>query len=246
MTDTNKRPWNKSPWNEILDYADEVEEAPVEEISKWWSMKFQRGKKEMLKILGSKLYDYPKFAEVVVEDWASKTASFDLPKGNSMKATNNIRIRYGARAPGHIETKKNITIVHRGTAKNTLATIRDGNVIYFGIARCSRGDTFKRSTGMQIALGRAQKAEQKGAPILPDDSIVFTDGLKSLRGYCSVGNIVSLLVYFQGLDSKKVGDIKWIDLKTRMMELAGIPQTGTFAAPDKFELKEWMQHERTV
>ena len=152
---------------------------------------------------------------------------------------NDTRIRYGAREPGHTFVDKRKSVFHRGTAKNTLATIRVGDIIFFGIARCNKGlDIFKKSVGMDIAIGRAKKAKEEGVSVVPDDSIVFMNEAKDLRGYCSVNNIVSLLVFFQGLDSAKVGDVKSINLKERMMELAGISvHTKCNPSPE-----EWLVH----
>lgn len=151
----------------------------------------------------------------------------------------NVRIRYGARDRGHTFTHKHGTVVHRGQAKNTLATIRVGKVVFFGVARCNKKfDVFKKSTGMQIATGRALKAEQEGAPIMFDEGFIFAGSDEStLRGYVSVDNIKELLNWFQALDTKKGRRVNWKSASERMQELAGLAEPPPLE--EDFDEKEW-------
>ena len=59
---------------------------------------------------------------------------------------NKIRFRYGRTEGRH--------------PKNTLATVRDGEHVYFGISRCNTdmNDKFNKEDGRKYALIRAQAA----------------------------------------------------------------------------------------
>lgn len=84
--------------------------------------------------------------------------------------------------------------------KNTLVTLRDGDDVYFGIARCNvKLDTFNKSVGKYIAAQRA-------ALVTEDDTTRYhsSNGLvlheSGLRGYTSVSNITKLLDHFNDVD----------------------------------------------
>lgn len=51
---------------------------------------------------------------------------------------------------------------YKNDRKDTLFTVKDGNYIWFGIARCNLkvGDKFDRDLGKTIAQGRALKAQK--------------------------------------------------------------------------------------
>lgn len=82
--------------------------------------------------------------------------------------------------------------------KNTLATVRLGDLVFFGIARCNtKMDTFYRWMGTEIAMSRAEKAieEMLGMPV--ENLTVHRSGL---RGVVSAEDIPALLGYFDGID----------------------------------------------
>ncbi len=87
--------------------------------------------------------------------------------------------------------------------KNTLATIRDGDTVYFGIARCNRKmDVFRREVGTYIALARAELAQEG-----PCNGLCTTDGddlrihTSRMRGRTTVDNIRELIKYFNDIDA---------------------------------------------
>ena len=87
--------------------------------------------------------------------------------------------------------------------KNTLATIRDGDTVYFGIARCNRKmDTFKRDVGTHIAMARAGLAQEG-----PCNDLHTTDGddlevhVSRMRGRTTVENVKELIKYFNNIDA---------------------------------------------
>jgi hypothetical protein len=105
-----------------------------------------------------------------------------------MSELNNVRIRYGR--------------VNEYIPKNTLVTLRDGNTIYFGIARCntSAGDVFRKNIGKLIAGRRAAIAtcESDKYDYLTGTNIqVHNSGL---RGKVSSDNVVELLQTFDEID----------------------------------------------
>ena len=87
--------------------------------------------------------------------------------------------------------------------KNTLVTIRDGDTVYFGIARCNRKlDTFRRDVGTHIATKRAELARECGS-----SSIHTTDGedlnvhASRMRGHTTVENVKELVKFFNDIDN---------------------------------------------
>lgn len=48
-----------------------------------------------------------------------------------------------------------------GNPRATLATIRNGDTIYFGVSVCSPKDHFNKKLGRLIAFNRAQKAQEE-------------------------------------------------------------------------------------
>jgi hypothetical protein len=109
----------------------------------------------------------------------------------------NIRIRYG-RDPGNYSRRK-----------NTLATVRKGDLIYFAIAKCnSKLDKFDQTMGKMKAYERlvailAEHAVLGGTPCGTPLSyfMVTPDGA---GGYVTIDNIRKLLQYFEGIDKKFV------------------------------------------
>lgn len=87
------------------------------------------------------------------------------------------------------------------TPKNTLVTVKDGDTVYFGIARCNRDkDTFNKKVGGYIA---AQRAE-----LVKEDTVANYDLLggnvklhkSGLRGCVDYKNIKAVINYFKMVD----------------------------------------------
>jgi hypothetical protein len=85
-----------------------------------------------------------------------------------------------------------------GKPKNTLYTIRRGDVIYFGIARCDpRHDQFRKDAGKHIACERALLAvDEVGESEVSD----FDPHRSGLRGACTREAVVKMLRYFDHID----------------------------------------------
>jgi hypothetical protein len=123
------------------------------------------------------------------------------------------RVRYGK-----VEVARNVrwtksTPAHTVTTlepKNTLLTIRDNDLIHFGIARCNNklGDRFDKNVGKLIATNRARlAASEAGVGGIPGKQIKSKDLSENLivhksglRGTVKLENIVTLLRYFQNID----------------------------------------------
>jgi hypothetical protein len=86
-----------------------------------------------------------------------------------------------------------------GKPVSTLATIRDGTTVYFGIARCnSSKDTFTKAKGRLIAMSRAIK-EKAQFPTHGKSYEGITFGPNGLRGMCHVNEVPFLLDHFRAL-----------------------------------------------
>jgi hypothetical protein len=83
-----------------------------------------------------------------------------------------------------------------------LFTIREGEHIFFGIARCnvSAGDNFDKKLGVKIAKARAEKAKKETITELETKKISETKEFYS-AGRLPLTEIKDLLVYYHGLDS---------------------------------------------
>lgn len=89
--------------------------------------------------------------------------------------------------------------------KNTLVTIRKGDLIYFGIARCNlKADRFNKSVGRHIATRRATK-------VFEDSEIDYaeTNGVSlhssCLRGCARLADVKKVVNYFRQVDSYCLG-----------------------------------------
>ena len=56
---------NNRPVKDILDFIDEIEALPEHEIENFFSRKFNCAKKQIVRNLGPKILEYPKFYKVV-------------------------------------------------------------------------------------------------------------------------------------------------------------------------------------
>jgi hypothetical protein len=82
--------------------------------------------------------------------------------------------------------------------KNTLLTIRNGDLIHFGIARCnSELDRFRKDIGKLIASNRANLAVNE-ANVTTENFVLHNSGL---RGTVKVDSIRALLQYFKNIDT---------------------------------------------
>lgn len=81
----------------------------------------------------------------------------------------------------------------QGMPQATLATIREGNVIYFGIALCSKKDVFSKKLGRMISMNRARKVQQTSLEVF--NGISFSDN--GLRGICDTEHVQDLLDQFR-------------------------------------------------
>ena len=99
---------------------------------------------------------------------------------------NDVRIRY-----------------NKGERKNTLVTIREGNVLYWGIARCNShvGDRFNKAKGRFIALGRAKTEQSRYRQEFGNLYLEFSTHSSSLRGHCDMEDVHCLLKYFDNIDA---------------------------------------------
>lgn len=91
--------------------------------------------------------------------------------------------------------------------KNTLVTIREDDVVYFGIARCNKkaGDKFTKRQGQVIAKARAIRAKIEKVGGAPLTGLVLHES--NLRGSVPADGIPGLLKYFNTIDEvlKTVG-----------------------------------------
>lgn len=82
-----------------------------------------------------------------------------------------------------------------------LYTVKEGESIYFGIARCNvtKGDKFEKARGRQIAEARALKAKSETPEELKDIKISESPFFHPY-GKVPVSEVKDLLQYFRGLD----------------------------------------------
>jgi hypothetical protein len=98
----------------------------------------------------------------------------------------NYRIRYSKTTDG---------------PKNTLATIQDGDYVYFGIARCNTkvGDRFNKKHGTMVSLARAEKMLSNNSSVwLNGQTYWFADN--NLSGVTHVSLVKQLLQDFEMID----------------------------------------------
>jgi hypothetical protein len=114
----------------------------------------------------------------------------------------DLRIRHGGRElDSIIIDEDDVNHLVRGCPKNTLVTIRDGEYIYFGIARCNKnaGDIFSKAKGRMIATNRANTAQEVFSQLCEfQDTIVLSQS--GLYGRCPLDSIKNLLGYFDDID----------------------------------------------
>jgi len=104
------------------------------------------------------------------------------------------RVRYG---------RVDVTTRGERVPKNTLLTIRDGDLVYFGIVRCnSRLDRFSKNTGKLIAKNRARLAANETKEVVKVAKDKLATHFSGLRGTVGVDNIRDLLQYFKDIDTE--------------------------------------------
>jgi hypothetical protein len=110
--------------------------------------------------------------------------------------------------------------------KNTLLTIRNGDLVHFGIARCNtKFDRFKKDIGKLIAKNRARvAASEAGVGGIPGKQLKASDvdGLilhhSGLRGTIKIDNIKILLKYFKDIDKSMLPE----HMKDKIIDLEAI------------------------
>ena len=92
--------------------------------------------------------------------------------------------------------------------KNTLVTIRQDDLVYFGIARCNRNDCFTKYLGREIATSRMDLAVTEAPTRLYVSEFGEIELHESgLRGLVSTDNIPALLDYFYNIDDLALADL---------------------------------------
>lgn len=85
-----------------------------------------------------------------------------------------------------------------GVPKNTLFTIKNGAIIYFGISRCCmQHDHPNKEIGKFIASERASLVKREMADATIDDMVIHRGGF---RGAVPTDKIIDLLKYFDNID----------------------------------------------
>ena len=86
--------------------------------------------------------------------------------------------------------------------KNTLVTMQQDDVIYFGIARCNHHacDEFRKDRGKVIAKARAIRATLEQQLDNNDDKSIMLHET-GLRGHTDKKNVRNLLDYFDNIDT---------------------------------------------
>jgi len=83
--------------------------------------------------------------------------------------------------------------------KNTLFTMREGDMVYFGIARCNvSADVFHKAIGTYIAEQRAGLAKDETGMYNTTNNLRLHDS--GLRGYTTVDNVKDVVKYFRNID----------------------------------------------
>jgi hypothetical protein len=96
-----------------------------------------------------------------------------------------------------------------GKPKNTLYTIRQSGMIYFGISRCNaKHDQFRKEAGKHIASERAVLAVDEMSELPVSDFVVHKNGL---RGACPAESVVDMLQYFDNVDKILVDKVNGVE-----------------------------------
>ena len=105
------------------------------------------------------------------------------------------------------------------TPKNTLATVTDSDVVYFGIARCNTmiGDTFHKTLGTKIAKNRCLAAtddEEQYQQLENSHVYMHHSGLRGSVRKAHVAELINTfgqiddLLYERGLANHRVQDVE--------------------------------------
>lgn len=82
--------------------------------------------------------------------------------------------------------------------KNTLATVRDGDKLYFGIARCNSNEMFRKRIGREVATTRALRASKKSLFMVEGSNLMLDE--TGLRGVVNQEHSKELIGYFNEID----------------------------------------------
>ena len=110
--------------------------------------------------------------------------------------------------------------------KNTLLTIRDGDLVHFGISRCNtKFDRFNKNIGKLIAKNRARvAASEAGVGGIPGRQLKASDvedfilHYSGLRGTVKIDSIKALLEYFKNIDKSMLPEY----LRNEVVDLEAI------------------------
>jgi hypothetical protein len=114
----------------------------------------------------------------------------------------------------------------KGRKRATLVTVREGDMLYFGIARCNTrdGDVFNKQKGRFIAEGRAF-SELEAHKNHPDMAGLYVAGLmihtSGLKGCCHIEDVKTLLSYFDNIHKNQ---FVVVDVPNRWQQLAGVDE----------------------
>lgn len=91
----------------------------------------------------------------------------------------------------------------KNAINKVLFTIREGEHIFFGVARCnlSAGDNFDKKLGLKIAKARAQKAKESPLPKALETQKISESKSFFPYGRVPLLEVKDLLQYFHGLDT---------------------------------------------
>lgn len=161
-----------------------------------------------------------------------------------------VRVRYGGRTEEEVWVQKmsgGYWRTIRGCPKNTLVTIRDGNRIFFGVARYNAryGYPFTKKMGRKIAQGRAESMRKlMGGNPLPDTAAGIIYAESGLAGCCNVDSILLVLNYFNAIEELAPEGKLLYDMGEGMQVLAGVEKAENFAPGPP--LPDAMVKEKTI
>lgn len=161
-----------------------------------------------------------------------------------------VRVRYGGREETEVWAQKmsgGYWRTERGAPKNTLVTIRDGERIFFGIARYDAryGYPFVKKMGRKIAQGRAEAVRKLlGGNPLPNttNGIIYAES--GLAGCCNASSIVLVLRYFERIESLAPEGKLLYDMGEGMQVLAGVEKAENFSPGEP--LPDVLTEEKTI
>ena len=118
----------------------------------------------------------------------------------------------------------------------TLVTVQDGDVLFWGISRCNPKDHVNKKVGKELATKRAQFAqvasEQGKLPVIMGPT--FWRSGDGLMGCVAVSEVVSLLNYFDNKD--------WHVAAEALAEAGFIQEKDIVTASDRLKRRSANRH----